>query len=433
MTILTELDSLRKLVKENQIVFLTGEAGTGKTTLLANFLKSYDGTYAVVAPTGIAALNATIALKGFDVPATASTIHSLFGFGVNSRRFMKPGNNEYFISKLNLLVIDEISMVRADLFDLIEKYLFQYGPKKGEDFGGVKLLLVGDLYQLPPVVTKAEKKYIANRYESPFFFHADSAFDFLNEPTVLELTINRRQSADVAFQHFLRGIRLGDLPVLPADGEIHYASKEGDGLILTTTRKLSWYYNLSLLEQVKSKEYASVAEITGDVSPGDNPFPSILKMKKGSRIIFLRNDSGSKFVNGSRGTLLEINGTSESPKSVKVMLDDGTTIEVERERFNIRKDFYHEASGELRSMTIGSVLQFPFNLGWAITIHKSQGLTLDSAWIDLGKGAFSPGQMYVAMSRAKTLDGIKVSREIEKKDLIVSKDVLDFFSKIRKV
>lgn len=417
-----EFSTALSLLEEGESIFLTGKAGTGKSTLIREFLSRTSRNAVVAAPTGIAALN----VDGY-------TIHRLFSFTptvtvehVQSsdyypRRFGK------VLSKIDILIVDEASMVRADIFDCMAIALERFGPRPGERFGGVQIVLVGDLFQLPPVVTEREKHYFSEVYDSPFFFSAQK-YEHHRFP-VAELTTVFRQVGDSQLVDILNSVRDGSL----GDANRDVLNQRLDPtfeppldefwLTLTTTNRIAAARNKAMLDQIPTEETTSVAKITGDLDGFEIPTDEKLVFKVGAQIMLLTNDSSNQWVNGSIGKIIEISPGRKGP-SVVVQLNEGKTVEVDQHVWEVTRPVVH--GGRLEHEVIGTFTQLPFRLAWAITIHKSQGQTLDHCRVDLAGGTFADGQLYVALSRCTSLNGLVLSRAVEPKHLRVNQRIRRF-------
>jgi len=410
------------------VVFLTGRAGTGKSTLIHLVRETKPRNCAVVAPTGVAALN-----------ARGQTIHSFFGFpprpidldSIERRRDRK------LWEKLDLLVVDEVSMVRADVMDAIDRSLRLNTGRESEAFGGVPLLLVGDLFQLPPVVATDEEAFLlAHRYASPWFFSARSLQQV--ELHVIELTRVYRQR-DARFLSLLNEIRE---PVEPANAiaSLNAACCESEeapdpyepGVVtLACTNAVAGRINAKRLRQLSGPERTYVGEIAGQFNvPQDKlPSPYDLTLKVGAQVMFTRNNRTAGWVNGTVGTVAGLEGDRilvEAAESGETMLHA-----VSRETWESHRYEWDPARGSVVAVPIGHYRQFPLMPAWAVTIHKSQGKTLDRVVIDLGSGAFAPGQVYVALSRCRSLGGIRLTRPIREDDVQCAPEVLEFHEALR--
>ncbi|MEV2225092.1 AAA family ATPase [Nocardia vinacea] len=414
-------DALYRLDRGENL-FLTGRAGTGKSTLIRRFLATTSRNVVVAAPTGIAALN----VEGY-------TIHRLFAFrptttpeDVRSGGY-SPGRFTPILRKLDTLVIDEASMVRADLFDCLTVALERFGPKPGTRFGGVQLVLVGDLFQLPPVVKEAEKDYFHTRYASPYFFSADN-YSREHFPTV-ELTTVFRQIGDSRLVDILNAVREGAL-LDGARAELNSRTDETFRppvdefwLTLTTTNRIASARNREMLDRLLGLASHHQATATGDLDRFDKPTDDDLEYKVGAQIMLLTNDSSDRWVNGTIGRITGHRVDHGDPV-VTVELPDGSEVEVGPHTWEVTRPIFE--SGALRHQVIGTYTQLPFRLAWAITIHKSQGQTLDRLVVDLSGGTFADGQLYVALSRCTSMDGLVLRRAVQPRDLKVDQRIRRF-------
>ncbi|MGQ7787625.1 AAA family ATPase [Nesterenkonia sp. K-15-9-6] len=450
--VLTEefTDALARL-EAGESMFLTGKAGTGKSTLIREFLRRCEAssaappdssgedwasetdltgddapsgrTVVVAAPTGIAALN----VGGY-------TIHRLFGFPpqitleeVRHGRYY-PGRFAGTLKALDTLIIDEASMVRADLFDQLVAALERFGPRPGARLGGVQLVLVGDLLQLPPVVTESERARFETRYETPYFFSADSwrAEDF---PTV-SLTTVFRQLGDDRLTAVLNAIREGVLlgtarEDLNRHVEPDFEPPEGEfWLTLATTNRIAESRNRRRLERLPGPEHVCRAVLRGEQDGFDRPVEERLVFKVGAQIMFLTNDPMGRWVNGTLGHVMEVGVDDDGEPRVGVLLRDGQVVEVGPHTWDITRPEVH--GGTLTHLVVGTYRQLPFKLAWAITVHKSQGQTADRLVVDLSGGTFSYGQLYVALSRVTSLSGLVLTRPVFPRDMKTDRRILRF-------
>jgi ATP-dependent exoDNAse (exonuclease V) alpha subunit len=404
-------------------LFITGRAGTGKTTLLHEFVATTAKRVAVCAPTGVAAL----AIGG-------QTIHSLLRLplGIIGDRELGfiPKESLAVLANLDALVIDEVSMVSADVVDAIDRRLRQAKRRRNSPFGGIQMIMFGDPYQLSPVVSgQAEKAYFLDHYRSSWFFDAKV---WLNtEMTTFELDTIHRQ-ADGEFRAVLNALREGRMD--PEMGRMlnERGMREPDDpelITLTTTNASVTRINSIALERLEGKAKIAHADIEGDFgSTSAYPADEQLVLKPGARVMFLRNDTagpdGPRFVNGTIGTVTKITDT--------VGVDiDGEGVLVEPVTWEKIRYEYSPATKTISHDVVAEFTQFPLRLAWAVTIHKAQGKTLDAAVIDLGERAFAPGQTYVAFSRLTSLDGLYLKRPLSPSDIIVDQDVLRFMSNPR--
>ena len=389
-------------------LFITGRAGTGKSTLLRALRDMIPEETVTLAPTGLAAVN-----------VGGQTIHSFFGL---PPRLIKPedirrSRNGRVMRRLRLLVIDEVSMVRSDLMWAIDQALRINRGRPREPFGGVRLVLFGDLHQLPPVVQEAEVgSHLFETYGGPFFFNVPSLREGAGTG-LLELNHVFRQR-DEALLRVLNRIRDGeatedDLVDLNARvAPIRTLREGGAYVILTPTNAAANRINQAFLDALPDPARAFEAAITGEFSEGAAPTDRLLVLKPGAKVMLLRNDSDRRWVNGTVAHVTRIEGDS-------VYVDiDGREHEVEPAAWEQRRYAFDQGQEKIVESVAGTFRQLPLKLAWALTIHKSQGLTLDNAYIDLGRGTFAHGQAYVALSRCRTLDGIALARPLKPSDVI---------------
>ncbi|MCC6281926.1 MAG: AAA family ATPase [Saprospiraceae bacterium] len=418
--------ALDTLEKTGQSLFITGKAGTGKSTLLQLFRNTTKKKVAVLAPTGVAALN-----------VQGQTIHSFFRFppriitpSESSRRETRKDLLRLY-KNLEVLIIDEISMVRADMLDGMDKFL-RVNREKYEPFGGVQVVFFGDLFQLPPVVTRdpVEASYFTDYYESPYFFSAKIFQEPDFQLDMLELGKVYRQES----RHFLRlleAVRVNeidydDLEDLNERHQPHF--NEMDGYITLCARNATAdRINQRELLQLDAPEFEFLATVKGQFDPGLYPTEAALRLRKGAQVMFVRNDMEERqFVNGTIGKIIQI---SQDTILVETEEFDGKKrrIEVPKIEWEIIR-YRATATGSIETEVAGSFTQYPLKLAWAITIHKSQGKTFDKVLIDLGGGAFEHGQLYVALSRCRTLEGIVLRQPIRTQDIITDERVIAFYA-----
>ena len=403
-----ELDVARFIVEKTDMsLFLTGKAGTGKTTFLREVVRYTKKKCIVLAPTGIAAVN-----------AGAMTIHSFFQFGLGPfvQGVIEP-KSDFRINKsklelirhLQFLIIDEVSMVRADLMDHIDVELRRI-RRNSKPFGGVQLLMIGDLQQLPPIAHGGEDELLRQYYKTLYFF-SSSALKSMKY-SCIELKNVYRQT-DGHFIDILNHARdctltCQDISDLNARYIPGFSTKPEDGYIrLMTHNRQVDYINAAEMEKLDNKPFTFVAAVTGTFPEESYPTADSLTLKKGAQVMFIKNDPERRFINGTLGEVKSIDKNSIAVR----LAESGTIIDVEpMEWQNIRYQF-DEESKEISSKQIGRFKQYPLKAAWAITVHKSQGLTFDKAIIDV-HAAFSPGQAYVALSRCRTLDGLVLSSPV---------------------
>jgi len=408
------------LKSTNQSIFLTGKAGTGKTTLLKHIRETTKKNYAVVAPTAVAAIN-----------AGGVTLHSFFQipFGPlipnGSAEPIKYSSEKIKLIKcLELLIIDEISMVRADILDFIDVALKNVKSSQ-LPFGGVQVLMIGDLYQLSPIAHDAWH-ILKAYYNSPYFF--DSLVIRSNPLTTFQLDKVYRQS-DPTFLEILNGIRENNLPndlllELNKRNDINLEEVQKEEYItLTTHNNLVTQINQEYLEKLEGEIHHFSAKITGDFPKDAYPVDEVLELKVGARVMFLKNDSSGKklYYNGKAAVITEIRNDG-----IKVKFnDEHTDLEVEREEWQNIKYNLNPADNKITELNTGSFSQYPFKLAWAITVHKSQGLTFDKAIVDVSS-SFTHGQAYVALSRCRSLEGLILKSPITADNVITDERVIKF-------
>ena len=393
--------------------YITGKAGSGKSTLLAYFRSVTQKNTAVLAPTGVAAIR----VKG-------QTIHSFFGFPpkVIQTRHIKKVRQIELLQNLETLIIDEISMVRADVFDAIDYSLRVHRKKLTQPFGGVQVIVFGDLFQLPPVVNMDESSLLERIYPNgQFFFHSNIFQDA--QFKTLELQSIYRQTDD-HFIYLLNAVRDGSITNSQIDNlndslVDNFEMDEGK-IILTTTNARASGINQNYLKQLSSEEFSYRAQATGQFYKELFPTDEVLKLKKGAQVIMIKNDPEKRWVNGSIGTIHDI-----AEKKIKVKINH-KIYEVKKEKWDRIQYSYDDDQQEVLENVTGSFKQYPMRLAWAITIHKSQGQTFEKVIIDMSQGSFAPGQLYVALSRCISLEGIELLRPLKKSDVIVNKQLIGF-------
>jgi len=392
---------------ESGHLFITGRAGTGKSTLLRYLREIVADQGIVLAPTGLAAVN-----------VGGQTIHSFFGF---PPRLIRPDDirrsrNGGLMRRLKFLIIDEVSMVRSDLMWAIDQSLRVNRGRPREPFGGVRLLLFGDLHQLPPVVQEAEvAEHLESNFGGPFFFDVPALRDGAGT-ALLELKQVFRQD-DAQLIGVLDRIREGeadesDLELL--NDRVSPIRTLGEGeqfVILTPTNAAANRINAAYLDALPGRAYAYEAGVTGDFSDSAQPTDSPLLLKAGAKVILLRNDPDRRWVNG---TISRVSRLDDKRVWVEV---DGKEHEVEPAAWENRRYAYDQSAQKIVETVAGTFKQFPLRLAWALTIHKSQGLTLDKVYIDLGRGTFAHGQTYVAISRCRSLSGLAFARPLRPQDV----------------
>jgi hypothetical protein len=413
-----------EVMESGRNVFITGKAGTGKSTLLAYFRTHSGKKLVTLAPTGVAALN----IQG-------ETIHSFFGFkpDIAPGKVKKVKRRKKIYKNLDAIIIDEISMVRADLLDCVDKFMRLNGPDAKKPFGGTQMIFIGDLYQLPPVVTNRDREMFQIKYESPYFFSASVFTDLGMEYIELEKVYRQKDKVFIDLLNAIRNNSVTDRDLRLLNSRIGQEStnreKDGYAVHLVTTNLMADIINDEHLARLKTKIYTSQAEINGDFKRESYPTYQELKYGNGSQVMLLNNDNRGRWVNGSIGRIVGIrehDGVAE--ESIGVELSSGELVEVTPFTWEIFHFNYEEKTGAVESEIIGSFTQYPLKLAWAITIHKSQGKTFDQVTIDMGRGAFAHGQTYVALSRCTSLEGITLKKPIRRSHIIMDRKIVDFLT-----
>lgn len=402
----------------NTSLFITGKAGTGKTTFIKGIQEIVDKNFIVLAPTGIAAMN-----------VGGQTIHSFFGLpfeAIGPDTELEVSREKRDVLKhTDTIIIDEASMVRCDWVDGIDRFLRSL-MKTHLPFGGKQMLFVGDLFQLPPVVVygSATADMLQDMYGSgtPYFYKAN-VMKRMNLPKIEFQKVYRQK--DLHFLEILDRMRLGentneDLDIL--NEHVSSNDKVGDfAVILTAFVKMADGINEKKLDDIDAEEFCYQGDIEGDFRIQDTPVPMELRLKVGAQVIFCRNDFGHGLVNGTIAKVVEL-----SEDHIRVVLEDGRKINVEKMVWEKRESIYNKETKKVETEIIGSFTQYPLKLAWAITIHKSQGMTFDRMHFDLTRGTFAPGQAYVAISRMRSLDGLTLSNKIRHHHILQNTEIKAF-------
>lgn len=415
-------------------LFLTGKAGTGKSTFLRYISQTTKKKHIILAPTGIAAIN-----------AGGSTLHSFFKLPFhpllpndnrynvrNMRKTLRySGEKSKLIREVELIIIDEISMVRADIIDFIDKILRVYTRNMREPFGGKQLLLVGDIYQLEPVVREEDRNLLLPFYHSQFFFDA-KVFSELQLVSI-ELTKVYRQT-NPTFVKILDNIRTSHVTSADLDMLNRQVGAEIDNspsslsITLSTRRDTVEYINTTKLAEISGEATTFEGVVEGDFPENNLPSPLKLILKVGAQVLFVRNDKEKRWVNGTLGTVagFSVDMAENGESIVYVRTEDGLELDVEQEIWSNIKYSFNEKEQKIEEDVLGTFRQFPLRLAWAITVHKSQGLTFKNVKIDFTGGVFAGGQTYVALSRCRSLEGISLKTPIRREDIFVKAEVARF-------
>jgi len=427
-------------------VFITGKAGTGKSTLLEFFRSQTPKRIAVLAPTGVAALN----VRG-------QTVHSFFGFKPNItpdgvRKLSKARASKAIYRNLDAVIIDEVSMVRADLMDCVEKFLRLNGPRPKEWFGGLQMIFIGDLYQLPPVVTGREKGLFAGApsprtpelsaprqsgpYESPYFFSAKIFGELTFDMEFVELEKVYRQT-DAEFISLLNAIRNRSID----DGQIvhlnsrclpSFSPPDGEFYItLTSTNDLAAVRNREKLAALPGRPRRYEGLIEGEFDRSSLPTEESLELKPGAQVMLLTNDRKGRWVNGTIGRVAKIVKVPHEDDVVVVDLPDVGEVDLSPNTWELFRFRYEPESDRIESEPVGAFTQYPVRLAWAVTIHKSQGKTFDRVVIDIGRGTFAHGQVYVALSRCTSFEGLILKTPIRKNHIWMDWRIVRFLTRFQ--
>lgn len=411
-------------------LFLTGKAGTGKSTFMRHIAATIKKKHIILAPTGIAAIN-----------AGGSTLHSFFKLPFhpllpNDKRYSTRnirdtlkynGEKNKLLREVELIIIDEISMVRADIIDFIDKVLRIYNRNMREPFGGKQLLLVGDIYQLEPVIKEEERQLLRPFYPSNFFFDAQVFREMQLIAVELKKVYRQRDAQFIALLDHIRTSHVSDSDLRLLNAQVNAEiGTEAERLSITLSgrRDTVDYINEKQLNTLPDQPTIFYGHIEGEFPESSLPTPMELEVKTGAQVLFIKNDKERRWVNGTLGTIIGFG--DEEDGIIYVRTEDGRDFDVQREIWSNVRYTFNEKEQKIEEEEIGSYQQFPLRLAWAITVHKSQGLTFNNVKIDFTGGVFAGGQTYVALSRCTSLQGISLQEPIRRENIFVRTEVTNF-------
>jgi len=425
------LDRLENAEHSNAHVFLTGKAGTGKSTLLNHFRETTEKKIAVLAPTGVAA-----------VTIHGQTVHSFFGFRPDitveeakriAARALRDQEDKLY-RNLEAVIIDEVSMLRADVLDCIDAFLQTVRKSKRIPFGGLRMIFIGDLYQLPPVVTSRDREVFKEHYASPYFFDAKVMQKVPLELLELETVYRQKDERFVEILNAVRNNTLSEDQVASLNERFDagFDAESNFYVHLVATNAQASEINARKLDSLEEKMAFFEGVIEGEFSPKDLPTEPMLHLKVGAQVMLLNNDSFGRWVNGTMAVVTELQEAKKGQEpEVRVELEDGGDYEILPSRWDIFRYQLDEKKKRLTTETIGTFTQYPLKLAWAVTIHKSQGKTFDRVVIDAGRGMFAPGQMYVALSRCRALEGMVLTQPLQRHQVFVDRRIVNFMTQHR--
>lgn len=412
-----QYNAYQMIANTHNSFFLTGKAGTGKTTFLKQVQKEVSKNFLLLAPTGLAAIN----LGG-------QTIHSFFGFkfgvlGPGETGQLNP-KKQRLIREIDTIIIDEVSMVRCDLIDAMDRTLRLY-RKNSAPFGGVQMVFVGDMFQLEPVAQQSDREILKEIYGTDrCYFYKSFVIRRYDLPKIEFLKIYRQ--SDPIFIEILDHFRTGNVTmrdVMRLNSRYVIPGMESDKLKITlaTNNRIAKNINDARMSALEGEEFVYTAESEGDIRNLKDSVENELLLKEGAQVMFTRNDTFGRWVNGTLGTVSKL-----TDEGIAVDIEGQGSVDVEKVTWEVVEQEYDKETKSCVRNVVGKMQQYPLRLAWAITIHKSQGLTFDRVAIDLGSGSFACGQTYVALSRARSLEGLELISRISQGSALVSNDVIEF-------
>lgn len=417
--------ALELLEKSPKYLFVTGRAGTGKSTLLNYFRFKTQKQLIVLSPTGVGAVN-----------IAGETIHSFFHFLPNitieeARKIAKKFFKSKIYQELEMIIIDEVSMVRADLLDCVDEFL-KITRRNKKPFGGIKMAFFGDLYQLPPVLKGEERRAFNNLYQTPYFFDAKIIKQIIEVGGLEMLELNkvyRQSEADfITLLNNIRNKSITEEQIAKLNERVEENTEdiEDEYIYLTSLNEQAEKINQKKLDKIKEKEYIFEGKIKGKFEEKYLPTEIEIRLKKGARVMMLNNHSKGKWINGTLGTITKIN-----KKGVEVRIDKGREEKVSPFTWEVFRSVYNEKTNTIEKETIGTFTQLPLKLAWAVTIHKGQGKTFDRVIVDIGRGAFAYGQIYVALSRCRTFSGLILKKPLKRTHVLMDWRVVKFLTNLQ--